>query len=186
MSTNTGLKLSDNEVAQTTSILGVMKEFIEAVNDMDETVLIPSRLKDMKADAPTESAIVRSSSASVDISMSSLTDFEISSDEESVSSRQVSKGQNTQVLQNVTLHSYYSMLKAVKTELVRGTADDETNGNEGDDAAYNQCATAFKKHLAGLYNTLQHMTNLSKQLTSQYQQELGDHQQCIKPKTYTV
>ncbi|XP_071949517.1 mid1-interacting protein 1A-like [Antedon mediterranea] len=174
------LKLSDNEVAQTTSLLGVMKDFIEAVNDMDETVLIPSRLQDMKADAPTESAIVRSSSSSTVVSMSSsTTDSEVSSDDESISKPAIQS-----VQQNITLHSYYSMLKAVKTELVRGTSEDESNGNN--DAVYDQCASAFKQHLTGLYNSLQQMTDLSKQLTSQYQQELGDDQKCIKPRTFTV
>lgn len=175
------------------SILGVMKNFIEAVNDMDETVLIPSRLMDMQPDVTTtkESTTKPTTATSV---------------EESKNSAVVS---STQPPPN--LHAYYTMLKAVKTELVRGPSqsdDDEDNISEDLDNASDSgteelvvegasespdqkqlsqaTARAFREHLNGLFNVLEQLTGMTQSLTSKYQTELGDHQSCIRPKAFSM
>lgn len=172
------------------SILGVMKNFIEAVNDMDETVLIPSRLMDMQPDVTTTKDSTKPTTATSEESKNSV-----------VSSTQPPPN----------LHAYYTMLKAVKTELVRGPSqsdDDEDNLSEDLDNASDSgteelvtegapespdqkqlsqaTARAFREHLNGLFNVLEQLTGMTQSLTSKYQTELGDHQSCIRPKAFSM
>ncbi|XP_071478437.1 mid1-interacting protein 1-like [Diadema setosum] len=182
------LQRTDNErTPQSQSILGIMKNFIDSVNDMDETVLIPSRLMDMKMD-----------SAYCESTMTAQSNSNSTSSEDSMSVIS-SSSESTPAIVNdqVSLLTYYSMLKAVKRELARGpSGDDELSDEEEEDGNMNHdpesvrlqtlTARAFRNHLRGLFSILTHLTNISKHLTDKYQQETGDHQSCLKPKTFTV
>lgn len=176
------------------SILGVMKNFIEAVNDMDETVLIPSRLMDMQPDTTTNSTTTTKDSTKPTTTTSEGSKNSVVS--------------STQPPPN--LHAYYTMLKAVKTELVRGPSqsdDDEDNLSDLDNASDSgteelivegapespdqkqlsqATARAFREHLNGLFNVLEQLTGMTQSLTSKYQTELGDHQSCIRPKAFSM
>jgi hypothetical protein len=92
---------------------------------------------------------------------------------------------------SVSLHACYSMLKAVKSELIRGPtseedrlaveADKENLG--GSQSLEEATANAFREHLLGLFDVLQQLTHVSKNLTTKYQEELGDYQSSFKPKS---
>ena len=176
------LTLSDNDTKThqpNQSILGVMKTFIDTVNDMDETVLIPSRLMDMHPDSSTPMG---------EQCLTNGGDLPLVPSQENLPS----------------LHAYYSMLKAVKTELIRGpstSSDDEDDegldsGSEdgstttelsSDHKLQQATAKAFREHLHGLFTVLEQLTDMSKTLTTKYQRELGDNQSCmIRPKAFSM
>ncbi|XP_033638175.1 mid1-interacting protein 1-like [Asterias rubens] len=174
------LSLTDNERMSTSrsnqSILGVMKGFIDAVNEMDETVLIPSLLIDMQVDPNT---VALPETTTTTTTTRPEKDFAV-----------IPTNQDS-----VNLHTCYSMLKAVKSELIRGpTSTSEADEEEEIPAligADNRSRTleaatarAFREHLLGLFGVLQQLTDVSKKLTGKYQEELGDYQSCfIKPKS---
>ncbi|XP_022088156.1 mid1-interacting protein 1A-like [Acanthaster planci] len=174
------LNLADNERMSHShsnhSILSVMKGFIDAVNEMDETVLIPSRLMDMQAE-PKTLALQQNAASSTKSQDMAVIPASCAQD-------------------SVSLHACYAMLKAVKSELVRGpipeedrlAADDDDDDKENIGTDKNRSleeatARAFREHLIGLFSILQQLTNVSKKLTTKYQEELGDYQSCFKPKS---
>jgi len=171
------LQRTDNEKAPPAqSILGIMKNFIDSVNEMDETVLIPSRLMDISMENCESMLDDESRNMSV-IPTSTTTSTTTPSSNEQVS-----------------LHTYYSMLKAVKRELARGPVG-ESELNEMEDESLDeesarlqaQTARAFREHLRGLFSILSHLTNVSKHLMTIYQEETGDqHTTCLKPKSFHV
>ncbi|XP_072034316.1 mid1-interacting protein 1A-like [Amphiura filiformis] len=162
-----------------------MKNFIDAVNDMDETVLIPSRLMDMQSDSTTPSPVSREDQTTEDLPL---------------------VPSSTSQEQQPSLHAYYSMLKAVKTELVRGpssddeddeglfmdsgsedgTTDENNSFPKSDQKLEKATAKAFREHLHGLFTVLEQLTDMSKTLTTKYQEELGDNQSCIRPKAFSM
>jgi Thyroid hormone-inducible hepatic protein Spot 14 len=170
------------------SILRAMDKFVKAVNVMDETILVPSRLMDLK-----------------------ISD-EMSGKELAKSRRRLAKDLN-----NTDLYSVYNMINSVKNELLWGqpasaaaTEDDtpgqvvkghirrpstvsvastssavsttsdtdsETGiendiGSESED--YTQAVSdKFKHHLHGLFHCLDHMTEAASYLTARYQIDIG-------------
>jgi len=62
------------------------------------------------------------------------------------------------------------MLNAIKGELVRGTADDDFNGEL--DEASQKAAANFRMHLRGLFETLGQLTKCADYLTETYQSSL--------------
>lgn len=174
------LQRADNEKAPPSqSILGIMKNFIDSVNEMDETVLIPSRLMDISMDnCGTMLMEDNESTSSMSVIPTSTTPSE----------KTITNGHA-----QVSLHTYYSMLKAVKRELARGPVE-ESEMHELDDEPLDeesarlqaQTARAFREHLRGLFSILSHLTNVSKHLMTIYQEETGDQQSCLKPKSFHV
>lgn len=176
------LQQRDNEKAPPSqSILGIMKNFIDSVNEMDETVLIPSRLMDINMDNCGSMLMDNDDSTRTSMSVIPTSTSALPSSTKEVSNDQVS------------LHTYYSMLKAVKRELARGPVN-ESELSELEDETLDEesarlqaeTARAFREHLRGLFSILSHLTDVSKHLTTIYQQETGDHQSCLKPKSFHV
>ena len=122
-----------------------MNKFVTAVNDMDDTIMIPSRLRDIP-----------------------------------VSEMQEQKnGNNQQAVvssQNNDLYTFYSMLNAVKTELVRGPRpeSEEDEPESPQDDISRQTAESFRHHLKGLFSVLSQLTDSAQKLTKRYQEEVGD------------
>ena len=179
------LQRTDNEKAPPAqSILGIMKNFIDSVNEMDETVLIPSRLMDIKMDN-CDSMLETNANGDVVSNLSVIP---------TATSLTNGTTPTTMSSEPVSLHTYYAMLKAVRTELARGPMTEEEINAEEDETSLNpesarlqaDTARAFREHLRGLFSTLTHLTNVSKQLTNIYQKETGDHQSCLKPKSFVV
>lgn len=175
------LQRTDNEKAPNAhSILGIMKNFIDSVNEMDETVLIPSRLMDIKMGNSESMLMANGSHDYEDLSMSVIPTSLRDSSSKPMPHDEVS------------LHTYYAMLKAVKQELARGPMSEELVAEEDEslDAESTRLqratARAFREHLRGLFSILSHLTSVSKHLMTTYQQETGDQQSCLKPKTFTV
>ncbi|XP_013416399.1 mid1-interacting protein 1-B-like [Lingula anatina] len=126
------------------SLSACMNKFVQAVDSMDSTVMIPSRLRDM--------------------------DIEIIPDTNNSQEKAVIPvGME---MNNTDLLSCYRMLNAVKNELVRGPgsldtdADDET---ENMDEQSKQTAKMFRHHLSGLFNVLHQLTDAANYLTTRYQ-----------------
>ncbi len=177
------LSLADNERMSTSrsnqSILGVMKGFIDAVNEMDETVLIPSLLMDMQVE-PSAVALPETTTTTSSTTTRPEKDLSVIP---SICNQD-----------SVNLHTCYAMLKAVKSELIRGSTpsseaeeDEEIPSLIGADNRSRTLeaatARAFREHLLGLFGVLQQLTDVSKKLTGKYQEELGDYQSCFKPKS---
>lgn len=167
-----------DETVPMPSILETMKSFISAVEDMDETVLIPSRLRDMPASQ------VATQSKPVDGNKFSQSQKEI------LAFSPDGKNGN-----DITLYSHYAILKALRTELVSGpSAEEELSADackEGEDDVANkklQIATArlFRHHLNGVVNTMQQLTLMCDRVTTQYRSEFDDNESCLKPKAFTM
>ncbi|XP_077987583.1 mid1-interacting protein 1-like [Glandiceps talaboti] len=161
------IQLSDREKIPDKSILGMMKRFIEAVNEMDSTVMIPSRLIDMK----------------------------LNTEDKPMNTEKNGNVDNSLVPTNVSnrdLYTYFSLLRTIKIDLVKGTMDGapDAESSEEEDSEHSeqarQAAGLFREHLRGLFNVLDQLTEMAKCLTSKYQQETGDFQTCPKPKSFTV
>ena len=142
------------------SLLSVMNRFVHAATNMDETVMIPSLLRDMKVEGAPESA----SNATQEKSLVPLED-----------------------MQETDLHSFYMMIKDVKAELIRGPrplenyagsdSDQEgsTSGSQNGDDVTKETAKAFRYHLTGIFNLLQQFTDTAQYLTNRYQEDLGEY-----------
>lgn len=157
------------------SILETMKSFIGAVEDMNETVLIPSRLRDM----PAPQLAAQSKPAPDANNFSQKEILAVSAD---------SKNGN-----DISLYSHYAILKALRTELVSGpTAEEElSTEQDGEDDIANkklQIATArlFRHHLNGVVNTMQQLTLMCDRVTTQYRSEFDDKESYLKPKAFSM
>lgn len=135
----------NREATSQQSLLSAMNRFVHAVNDMDETIMIPSRLKDMPSG-------------------------EVHQPKNGSTQAVISPAQNTD------LYTFYSMLNAVKTELVRGpkseTEEEETEQDQDDLSRHT--AQMFRHHLRGLFTVLSQLTDTAQKLTKRYQEEVGD------------
>jgi len=137
----------NREVSSQQSLLSAMNRFVHAVNDMDETIMIPSRLRDIPVG-------------------------EVHQQPKNGSTQAVVPSQNA----NADLYTFYSMLNAVKGELVRGPkseADEEEGEHTTDDIA-RHTAEMFRHHLKGLFTVLSQLTDTAQKLTKRYQEEVGD------------
>ena len=133
----------------TQSLLSAMNRFVHAVNIMDETVMIPSKLQDMEV---SNKPMITSSPTSNKSALVPATDATSPGD----------------------LYNYYTMLNAIKCELVRGPTEDEEDENVHVDEHSRQTAAMFRHHLKGLFNVLRQLTDSANYLTGKYQEELGD------------
>ncbi|KAF4529386.1 hypothetical protein B566_EDAN003477 [Ephemera danica] len=183
------------------SILRAMEKFVKAVNDMDETILIPCRLMDMKV-----------------------------CDEETGKEPSKHKRKLAKELNNSDLYSVYTMINSVKNELLWGQTQGQTQGEtqqveetttqvkghirrpstvsvtstnstasssassaasttsdtdsetgiENDSGVDGECedytqvvSDKFRRHLHGLYHCLDNMTEAASYLTARYQSDIG-------------
>ena len=133
------------------SLLTAMNNFVSAVDEMDGAVMIPCRLQDMRM-ATTPSLDTGKAVIPFD-SNNSKTDSD--------------------------LYTYYTMLNAVKTELVRGPRSEEEEMEEENecteqDEISKNTAKMFRHHLRGLFNVLKQMTDTADYLRGRYQEDVGD------------
>ncbi|XP_063429705.1 mid1-interacting protein 1A-like [Mytilus trossulus] len=143
------------------SLLDSLKKFVGAVEAMNETVMIPSRLKDMEISASSKPVITENNNNET---CSSLPDIE----------------------PGTSMYSFYKVLNKLEKEIVSGqsaevddgdfTDSSDDNSDNSDDSA-NISATNFKYHLRGLFNSLNQMTATAKVLTDTYETEVG---QCTR------
>lgn len=182
------------------SILNAMEKFVKSVNIMDETILVPCRLMDLKVgDAQ-------------DIT-------------ESTSTKKLAPNKNNvkSLLSSADLFDLFNMLNAVKVDLlwaqnggepvpttekapvVKGhirrpstvsmtstnsvasvisdseseTSNENDSGIEAEESENKnptrEIAHNFRRHLNGLYTTLQQLTEAANYLTIRYQHDVGSH-----------
>ncbi|KAL3289758.1 hypothetical protein HHI36_023153 [Cryptolaemus montrouzieri] len=163
------------------SILHVMEKFVKSVNTMDETILVPCRLMDLKVGDELDPTTKNDSGHTV-----------------------------KELLRAADLFKVYTMIHDVKGDLVWGrgttskrqghirrpstasvasssslTSDSESEGGTETDSGIEEVqdvnfsdrtelvASDFRMHLAGLTNSLKQMTEAAQYLTSRYQHDIG-------------
>ncbi|CAG9855458.1 unnamed protein product [Phyllotreta striolata] len=182
------------------SILNVMEKFVKAVNKMDETILVPCRLMDLKVGDEQDPACQNAktkSSHSVHQNLSSTDLFEIynmlngvkdsllwggESQEApkapaaapTVNTNTATKGHNRRPSSvSVTSTNSTSTLSDTDSESGSNEVDsgiDETSQEEG---KVERIAMDFRRHLNGLNSSLRHMTEAAQYLTWRYQYDIG-------------
>ncbi|XP_071085845.1 mid1-interacting protein 1A-like [Haliotis cracherodii] len=131
------------------SLLAALNRFVQAVNAMDDTVMIPCRLRDMEVSARPEITVENNNRAV-------LPTIPAGSD----------------------LYSFYSMLNAIKQEIIVGPqvgASEEAMKEESesdDNGNSRKTAAAFRHHLKGLFDLLHHLTETAKYLSSRYENDV--------------
>ncbi|XP_033729483.1 mid1-interacting protein 1-like [Pecten maximus] len=155
---NRSLILSNGEANQD-SLMSALNKFVHAVDSMDDTVMIPNRLKDMEVTASNIPVVAEENN---------------------------NKAMLSTVKQGTDLYSFYSLLKTVKTDLTVGThrvrsavlseseeaLEGENENNHVDESA-KKTAAAFQHHLSGIFRLLHQMTDTANYLTNRYESEVG-------------
>lgn len=188
----------DDTECSNQSILTVMEKFVKTVNKMDETILVPCRLMDLKVGDEQDPACQNpktKSSHSVHQNLSSTDLFEIYNMLNGVKDSLLwggegqetpkaavpaatptvmTKGHNRRPSSvSVTSTNSSSTLSDTDSESGSNEIDsgiDETSQEEGKSE---RIALDFKRHLHGLTNSLRHMTEAAQYLTWRYQYDIG-------------
>ncbi|PVD18541.1 hypothetical protein C0Q70_21090 [Pomacea canaliculata] len=139
------------------SLLTALNRFVNAVNTMDDIVMIPSRLKDLEV-------------ASHDISGEE-------NNNQSVAIPSIQSGTD--------LYRCFSMLHAIRDEIIDGPQSEDDNdaaaaaGETSEDdttAASRKTANMFRYHLRGLFHLLHQLTATAKYLGSRYERDVAQTQ----------
>ncbi|XP_046550737.1 mid1-interacting protein 1A-like [Haliotis rubra] len=132
------------------SLLAALNRFVQAVNAMDDTVMIPCRLRDMEVTARPEITVENNNKAVLPT-----------------------------LPAGADLYSFYSMLNAIKQEIITGppagVSEEATKEeSESDDNGNNsrKTAAAFRHHLKGLFDLLHHLTETARYLSSRYENDV--------------
>lgn len=159
---NHGRRRSNMSLDGQQSLLTVINRFVQAVDMMDDTVMIPCRLRDI----PVES-----------MSISNM--HEENNNKAVVPALPVSGD----------LYHFYAMLHAIRSEITAGPPninDEEQNDNTDDSVDEDpigenakKTAEAFRYHLRGLFGLLHQMTETAKYLSSRYESEVTSTQNGI-------
>lgn len=148
----------DNLSDGKSSLLIALKKFVGAVEVMDETVMVPSRLKDMEVSATNRPVISESNNNCASV---------------------------TNVQPGANLYSFYKVLNKLQKEIVSGlpgelddvddldSTDSSDDNSENSDPSAEKSAANFKYHLQGLFSSLNQMTDTAKFLTNTYEAGVG-------------
>ncbi|KPP58685.1 mid1-interacting protein 1-like [Scleropages formosus] len=149
------------------SLLNVMNRFIAATNNMDETIMVPSLLRDVPLEEQeNQDPVVDSSSDNAD---------------------PASPGKRRD------MYEHYLLLKSIKNDMEWGLLKRERSGGasflemavkqeepapplEAESAAYEDNAdleSQFHYHLRGLFGVLSKLTVQADHLTNRYKREIG-------------
>lgn len=156
------------------SLIAAMDKFLVAIEKMDDTVMMPSRLLDIPLTTDPFSSV---SCKSKEKSGVSDCDSGVSVHDSSA----------------IDLHSFYKLLKSAKTDLTTGPAASEQIDDQYDDLdsgwdslseSDDNCSTkrdsnarevtgAFRHHLIGLFASINLLTEGAQYLTTRYEEELS-------------
>ncbi len=142
---------------------------------MDQTVMIPSKLMDMPASSGKNfhAVPVLSNGLKHEAAQSNGLNGKIV----------VPLVPNGLATKAGDLYSFYTMLNAIKSELVGGPKSEEAlaeeeseadNRTEADELA-KQTAGMFRHHLKGLFSVLKQLTDTADHLTTKYQADIGEY-----------
>lgn len=152
------MQISDS-YNQKHSLFNAMNRFIAAVNNMDQTVMVPSLLRDV----PLEDAKTEVRSPTMASSTTTAADGYYSGSD---------------------MYGYYVLLKSIRNDIEWGVLQGEERkkeklspvmditwreDGEGDEDLQKQ----FHYHLRGLHTVLAKLTRKANTLTNRYKQELG-------------
>lgn len=140
--------LSDGKM----SLLDALKKFVSAVEAMDETVMIPSRLKDME-----------------------VCNVMPETNNNCESLPAIQPGTNLYSFYKVLNKLQKEIVTGQSTEIDEGQdlADSSDDNSENVDDSAEKTAANFKYHLRGLFSSLNQMTATAKFLTNTYETEVG-------------
>ena len=154
------VSMFDRESNNRQSLISAMDKFFQACNHMDDTIMMPSRLMDVP-----------------------LSDCD---DEHTDKIRPPTNGKSNGLVPYGTpttdLHSFYTMLKAIRSDLLTGPPtktedleDDELRDGKSVklDEHTHQVAEVFHHHLSGLFSVLGQLTDAAQYLTVRYQDQLN-------------
>ncbi|KAA0715702.1 Mid1-interacting protein 1A [Triplophysa tibetana] len=140
-------------LSQKNALFKAMNRFIGAVNNMDETVMVPSLLRDVPLDQEIELQKLTKEPDSY------LRDVE------------------------VDMYSYYSQLKSIRNNIEWGVMRAEEQRRKNDNTASEPPRTEtegdmdleelLQYHLRGLHGVLSNLTSQANNLTNRYKQEIG-------------
>lgn len=185
------------------SVLSAMDRFVLAVDNMNETVMVPSRLMDMSAD--TKSTTTTNSSppppSSLDLhafytmlnSVKTELIWGIGSDNLDNSKNKERRTGTTMMMMTPTTNNSTSIIHQQQQQPITATrrlstvsslslSESETDtescsesdsGLESYDDHSSTVARNFRYHLNGLYGVLQQLTDAADILTCKYQEEVG-------------
>lgn len=145
------------------SLLMAINRFVQAVDTMDDTVMIPCRLRDMQVDTVPAAIEDQNNNTKAVIPAHPL---------------------------NGDLYHFYAMLHALRSEIIAGPAnsneeevcDNDENANNHEDAVHESArktAASFRYHLKGLFGLLHQMTETAKYLSSRYEKDVTSAQSGI-------
>lgn len=157
------LRETDNAAGQ--SLMSVLNKFVDAVNKMDDKVMVPCRLRDMDL-----SQTGASSGSPDDMSL-----LPVSS------------------CHGEDLYNHYVMINAIKSEIINGggpvrvterssSHDSDTDvssevssedGEEDEADTSRKTAAMFRHHIQGLFGLLNQLTDTAKYLGDAYEQQVG-------------
>ncbi|XP_014912086.1 mid1-interacting protein 1-B [Poecilia latipinna] len=151
---------------QKNSLFNAMNRFIGAVNDMDQTILVPSLLRDVPLEEDREMGVLKSDVEDGDmysyyeLLKSIRSDMEwgvrcASADERLKESMKVTRS-----------HSSASTCSSMSS----GSASCSEEEDEGEDEDLQK---QFQYHLTGLQGVLSKLTQQANSLTKRYKQEIG-------------
>lgn len=182
------------------SIMNVIEKFVKAVGEMEETILVPCRLMDLKVgDAGDTVEVDTKKHQKGKRSIRDMANTDLYNLYTTVNSvkRELLWGQSEDVSDQgmITVPSSTSVSSATKGHARRpSTASmtstnssnsisdtDSENGNENDSGIEDsqaadvsqEVAANFRRHLHGLYRSLEQMTEAANYLTTRYQNDVG-------------
>nr|ACO09277.1 Mid1-interacting protein 1 [Osmerus mordax] len=147
------MQISDS-YNQKNSLFNAMNRFIGAVNNMDQTVMVPSLLRDVPLEEEQETKTVRTAS----------------------------NGTSTYFQDVGDMHSYYVLLKSIRNDIEWGILQGDERRKEKVGVTALDISTLepdedlekqFHYHLNGLHTVLSKLTRKANTLTNRYKQEIG-------------
>lgn len=140
---------------QKNSLFNAMNRFIGAVNNMDQTVMVPSLLRDVPLDEAPDLKEVRTAGC---------------------------VGGGAYFQQDADMYSSYILLKSIRNDIEWGVLQAEERRKEKvptevelprPDGDEDDLETQFYFHLKGLHGVLSKLTRKANTLTTRYKEEIG-------------
>ncbi|XP_035620228.1 mid1-interacting protein 1-B-like [Oncorhynchus keta] len=150
------MQISESHL-QKNSLFNSMNRFIGAVNNMDQTVMVPSLLRDVPLEEEREMAALKSSGNS-DIEDGDMYSY-------------------YQLLKSIRCDIEWGVMRAEKLKESRGPSsrieskEEESEVSSEEDEVNLQ--KQFQFHMTGLHGVLSKLTQQANTLTNRYKQEIG-------------
>ncbi|CAJ1087431.1 mid1-interacting protein 1-B-like [Xyrichtys novacula] len=133
---------------QKNSLFNAMNRFIGAVNNMDQTVMVPSLLRDVPLD-----------------------------DNEDMKTQRTATNGGAYIPQDGNMYSSYVLLKSIRNDIEWGVLQADERRKEKLGAAEvsqeDDLEKQFHFHLNGLHTVLSKLTRKANTLTTRYKEEIG-------------